>query len=65
LAACGEGDGQREKGCGGTGGGTFCNMTQNSKKRHKSAINFFNRLMSPLRPPVRIICSSLDKPQTN
>ncbi len=31
----------------------------------KSAINFFNTLMSPLRPPFRTICSSLDKPQVN
>jgi hypothetical protein len=27
--------------------------------------NWFNRLMTPPRPPVRIICSSLDKPQAN
>ncbi len=36
-------------------------VAQNSKKRCKLAVNFFNRLMSLPRPPVRIICSILDK----
>jgi hypothetical protein len=40
-------------------------VIQNSKKRHKSAIYIFNRLICPPRPPVRTICSSLDKPQAN
>ncbi len=54
-----------QKGHGRVGQKKFCHVTQNPQKRHKSAINFFDRLMSPTRPPVRIICSSLDKPQDN
>ncbi len=43
----------------------FCHVTQNPQKRQKSVITFFTRLLSPPRPPVRIICSSLDKPHDN
>jgi hypothetical protein len=36
-----------------------------TKKRRKSAITLFSRLMSPPRFPVRTICSSVVKPRAN